>query len=448
VAFFAHACVQAQLSVTSNGLPAQTFEAVPPASQWSTLGVGINSASVITTPAALDAAVQTNSGALINATLSVDNNTVPALAATARWNSPGRFLQTRANGVLYTLLKATIRNESGEDLPAIALRYDLGALVAAGSSIEESVPGLRVYYSFTGETGTWIHVPALDSATPSEQGRRTATLSFDSNWVNGASLYLLFADDNGPYGSTAVNHEGAYTIDNFTIGLSRVVITDQPRSQTVPPGGTATFSVTALGAAPLQFQWRRNGENINAATNETFTIGSVSSADGGLYSVVITNPYNSVISSNALLRVGFDLLSIASQPTNARVAMAGQATFSVQAAGTAPTFQWFRNGAVIPAATNSTHVIGSVIADDAGYYWVVASNPSNTVTSTQVTLHIPQQVMLMPSTNIWRFDATGTNHGINWRRTDFDDSSWNAGRGVLGFDPSSPVILLSILLCR
>jgi len=430
---------RAQLSLGPGGLSSQTFEAVPPASQWSTLGVAPNSPSSIATPEALDAAVQTNSSALINATLSVDNSIVPALFGTARWNSSGRFLQTRANGVAYTLLKATIRNDSGEDLPAIALRYNAGAMVAAGISIAESVPGHRVYYSFTGETGTWIHVPALNSETPSEQGTKMATLSFLSNWASGASLFLLFADDNGPYGSTAPNHEGAYTIDNLTIGLPTVAISHQPQSQTVAPGSPAAFSVTALGAAPLQFQWRKNSENINSATNETYILNSVSSGDEGLYSVVISNAFNRVVSSNALLKVGFDPLSIISQPTNARVAVGGQATFSVQVTGTAPRFQWFRNGAAIPDATNSTHAIGSVTEGDAGHYYMTASNPSNTVTSVPVTLHIPRQVMVMPSTNIWRFDATGTNHGANWRRTDFDDSSWNAGRAVLGFDPGSPV---------
>jgi hypothetical protein len=439
-AVMAFACSSpAQLSVGPTGLPVQTFDVLPPAHQWSTRGVLPNSASAITTAAQLDAVVQTNDAILITDALAANALVPPVLAADARWNSTSLFLQTRANGVVATLLKATLRNDSGQDLPSIVIRYDAGALVAAGSSISESIPGHRVYYSFTGAPGTWIHVPELDSASASEEGVKTAFLSFGTNWINGALLYLIFADDNGPSSSSPPNHEGGYTIDNFLVSLPRVTILNQPQGQFIPPGTTAAFSVTALGAEPLSYQWRKDGQDIEGATNENFIIEAVSVGDAGVYSVVVSNEINFVVSSNALLQVGFDPVAITTQPTNARVALGAQASFTVVASGTVPHYQWFRNGAAVPQATNATYAIAAAAEADAGFYFAIVSNPSNMITSSQVSLHISQQVSLLPVTNQWRFDNTGANHGTNWRGADFDDSAWPQGSAVFGFPVNADV---------
>ena len=39
-------------------------------------------------------------------------------------------------------------------------------------------------------------------------------------------------------------------------------ISSQPANVTVAAGQSASFSVTASGTAPLQYQWQRNGVNI------------------------------------------------------------------------------------------------------------------------------------------------------------------------------------------
>ena len=44
-------------------------------------------------------------------------------------------------------------------------------------------------------------------------------------------------------------------------------ITSQPTNLTVAVTGGATFRVTAVGAAPLTYQWRDNGAAIGGATN-------------------------------------------------------------------------------------------------------------------------------------------------------------------------------------
>ena len=44
-----------------------------------------------------------------------------------------------------------------------------------------------------------------------------------------------------------------------------------PASQAVTGGQTAAFSVTATGAAPLSYQWNKNGAATSGATSATYT---------------------------------------------------------------------------------------------------------------------------------------------------------------------------------
>lgn len=78
-------------------------------------------------------------------------------------------------------------------------------------------------------------------------------------------------------------------------------ITTQPVSQSVTPGATVTFRVTATGTAPLSYQWRFKGTNVSGATTSSYTRSNVQSTNAGNYSVVISNSVGSVTSANAAL---------------------------------------------------------------------------------------------------------------------------------------------------
>ena len=88
-----------------------------------------------------------------------------------------------------------------------------------------------------------------------------------------------------------------------TIG-SAPIITAQPQNRSVAEGQSAVFSVTASGAPPLSYQWRRNGANIAGATQSTYTLFNVSASDSGAsFSVVVSSGVGSVTSSSATLTV-------------------------------------------------------------------------------------------------------------------------------------------------
>ncbi|HEY4248856.1 MAG TPA: immunoglobulin domain-containing protein [Lacunisphaera sp.] len=81
------------------------------------------------------------------------------------------------------------------------------------------------------------------------------------------------------------------------------VISTQPQSQTVSPGGSVQFSVTAGGAPAPTYQWYFNGVVINGATTSTLSLPDVRNTDAGDYTAVVTNQLGGVTSNKATLTV-------------------------------------------------------------------------------------------------------------------------------------------------
>jgi hypothetical protein len=92
---------------------------------------------------------------------------------------------------------------------------------------------------------------------------------------------------------------GADTNRTTTIGV-------QPASHVVLTGLPVTFSVVASPASPrYSYQWQKDGATISgaAATNQNYTIASVSAGDAGNYTVVVTGNGGAVTSQAAALTI-------------------------------------------------------------------------------------------------------------------------------------------------
>lgn len=80
-----------------------------------------------------------------------------------------------------------------------------------------------------------------------------------------------------------------------------------PADLELPEGRTAIFSVEATGSAILRYQWLKDGNPIPNATLPTLTIRDLTVADGGEYSVVVSNRLpGSATSRRARLHVSVD----------------------------------------------------------------------------------------------------------------------------------------------
>jgi endonuclease/exonuclease/phosphatase family metal-dependent hydrolase len=108
--------------------------------------------------------------------------------------------------------------------------------------------------------------------------------------------------------------EGALNIDNLRVGTAFAdvfssgsgqppAITSQSPNQTVTNGASVTFSVSASGTPPLNFQWQCNGTNLPGAVNSNLTLTGVTFAQAGFYAAVVTNAVGSTISDPVALSV-------------------------------------------------------------------------------------------------------------------------------------------------
>ncbi len=160
------------------------------------------------------------------------------------------------------------------------------------------------------------------------------------------------------------------------------VISLYPLDQEVSVGQAVSFSVAASGTN-LTYQWLRNTVAIAGATNASYTVPSSQAADVAAYSVRVSSSGGSVDSNQATLSVtpvGSGPITITARPISINVNPGQVATFSVTAAGSGLTYQWFKNGGVIAGATAVSYTIPSAQAGDAATYLVRLTSGSTVET--------------------------------------------------------------------
>jgi hypothetical protein len=204
-------------------------------------------------------------------------------------------------------------------------------------------------------------------------------------------------------------------------------ITQQPKDVTAFQTQTTTFSIGAEGAAPLAFQWKRNGVAITGATEPSYTTPALTLADSGAkFSITITNGSGSVTSTEATLTVQGPP-AITTQPVAVSVNVGATAAFSVTATGNSLAYQWLKDDVVISGATSATYTTAATVAaDDGAYYSVAVSNGAGIVISTPVLLTVASvpavtaqpvsQVAAEGDAVLFGVYAIGGNLAYQWKR--------------------------------
>jgi uncharacterized delta-60 repeat protein len=82
-----------------------------------------------------------------------------------------------------------------------------------------------------------------------------------------------------------------------------VAIAEEPAGAITNVGGVASFRVVATGAAPISYQWWRDGREISGATGSVLVVSPAGLADAGQYQVQIRNSLSVATSRGALLTV-------------------------------------------------------------------------------------------------------------------------------------------------
>ena len=251
---------------------------------------------------------------------------------------------------------------------------------------------------------TSVTVNVGGSATFSITATGTAPLSY--RWYKGiiaisgavSSSYTIASaqlTDAGSYTCIVTNSAGSATSTGATLTVNTPAvaptITSQPSNASATTGGNVTFTVTASGTSPLSYQWSKGTTSLSGATNASYTLTNVSSADAGTYTCLVSNSAGSVTTNGATLTVSAAAVAptVASQPASVTVTAGSAASFAVVANGTAPlTYQWLRNGSTIAGATAATYTIASAQTSDAASYTCVVTNSVASATSLAATLTV------------------------------------------------------------
>ena len=230
------------------------------------------------------------------------------------------------------------------------------------------------------------------------------------------------ADSGSAFAVVVTNTAGTVTSAAATLTVTAAAvaptITTQPANQTVTAGQTATFTVVAAGAAPLTYQWQKNGANLTGATSASYTTPATTTADSGsTFRVVVANTAGTVTSAAATLTVTAAAVAptITTPPANQTVTAGQTATFTVVAGGTAPlSYQWQKSGVNIAGATSVSYTTQVTTTTDSGSTFdVVVTNTAGTVTSAAATLTVnaapTPAIQVNPTSINFGNDVVGTN---------------------------------------
>jgi len=216
--------------------------------------------------------------------------------------------------------------------------------------------------------------------------------------------------------------------------LEAPAISQQPQSQQINEGETATLSVTATGSS-LQYQWYvgQSGDTsdaITAATQSSFTTPNLTETTS--YWVRVRNNCGTEYSTTATVTVVEDCEEpqITTQPTSQEIPSGETAPLSVTATGSPPlNYQWYQGtsgNTSNPVGTNSSSYSTPPLTTTTSY-WVQVSNACGTADSTTATITVMTDL--------------GLPQAIYFPRI-MEDDTWNTRLGVTNpHDKTVEVIL-------
>jgi alpha-tubulin suppressor-like RCC1 family protein len=163
-----------------------------------------------------------------------------------------------------------------------------------------------------------LTVPAGTNITFTVQAGGTPPLSYQWQF-NGTNI--PGASGQGTFNSVNLIQFGLTNVQAASAGLYSVIVSNsygmtnasasltvnpagpfmlsQPLNQQAVLRGICAFTSNARGSDSLAYQWQFNGNDIPGATNVQLILHSLQTNDIGNYSVVVTNNYGSLTSSNA-----------------------------------------------------------------------------------------------------------------------------------------------------
>jgi hypothetical protein len=221
-----------------------------------------------------------------------------------------RFNTTKAitNNYVGTIIAAT---GSGVATNMVAVLFDSSSFISQKAApIASSLLSVLTYY-YTNYVSGSVDSTGLGTFTYSPYSPVGGLLMLTQ--TNESSYYVLTFDHTGSSGTyyEQINLAGGGSgSDAGVFGLvAPPQIITNPQDVTTTNGAAASFNVSASGSAPLNYQWQRNGfnlqdiGNISGSTSATLSLATVTTNDVAGYVVIVGNAFGSVTSSVANLNI-------------------------------------------------------------------------------------------------------------------------------------------------
>jgi hypothetical protein len=166
-------------------------------------------------------------------------------------------------------------------------------------------------------------------------------------------------------------------------------ITQQPAANTgVTLGNAVYLTVSAIGLAPLSYQWTFSGTNLPVATNYFLSLPTVQTSQQGSYRVIVANSVGSVTSIVANVTVLIPP-AITNQSPSTHVLAGQPINLSVAASGSAPlSYRWMFQNSLISDATASNLIINNAQQVNEGIYQAVVANSVGSVTGAVISVRV------------------------------------------------------------
>lgn len=187
-------------------------------------------------------------------------------------------------------------------------------------------------------------------------------------------------------------------------GAASLFFAGQPTGRVANQGTTVSFSAAASGNNGFTYQWQKNGSplsngaNVSGATTDTLTLSNIQAADEAAYSLVVSSPGVTPVTSRVASLDVLGAPEITQDPVAQTVDFGGYAMFIGAATGATPlTYQWYygttalTNGTGVSGATSATLTLTNIDFNDAGQYSLKVTNGIGEDTSAAATLTVQKR---------------------------------------------------------